>query len=98
MTKEGFYTNKYVTTKQKITERDRYEALKLYFDICDSDEDGLVSKEEAVRLFRQIDAFRIPKFRNELFGRLERYLGLFYDDYIKDWNACRLEKEEKNYA
>lgn len=75
---------------KKITERDRYEALKFYFDVCDSNEEICVSRREAVLLFGQIDRLKIPKFRAELFRRLERYLGLFYDDETKQWKPYRL--------
>ncbi len=95
MTQTTLYTNKYGIDTEKVTatERDRYRALMFYFDICDSDEDIPVSRNEAVRLFRQIDTIKNPKLREELFGRLERYLGVFYDDEIKDWNAGRMRDD-----
>ncbi len=93
MGQQGFYTNKFVTTTAKMTERDRYEGMKFYLNICSSNEEMPVSRDEAIKLFKQIDRFKNPKFREDLFERLAKYIGLFYDDDTKSWEPILLSDD-----
>ena len=72
------------------TERDRFEALKSVLDVCNENQDVLVSRDSAMNFYNQIKSFKNPKFREELFGKLEIYIGLCYDDELGAWKPYRL--------
>ena len=94
---QGFFNNKFVTTTSRVTERDRYESLKFYFNICTADEEMPVNRDEAMHLYHQISRFKNPKFRDDLFRRLEAYIGLFYNDELKVWKAHFLSDDLPNF-
>ena len=78
----------------KTTEEDKYRSLTFFFDVCDScSVEAKITREEAARLFSQIKELRNKRYREELFSRLEKYVGMMYDDNKKCYQASLISDE-----